>query len=278
MTAKPQSVVLFIRVSTDEQADSGLGLSAQLHACEALAKLNGWTIAAVFREEGISGGASLLKRPVLLSAIDSLEEGQIFLVAKRDRLSRGDVFTTSIIEMAVGERGCRVISAANEGTWEDTPQSRFQRRILDAVAALEKEQTQERTVNALKVKRAQGELYSPVPYGFKLGEPTERKDGNSVRIVQTLVADEGEAAALELIARWKAEGKSLGEIARGLDLAGVSTKSGGKWARSSIQRLLARIGGKPAKKKRAGGAYRPVREFLEGVKHHGEHETSKKTG
>ena len=63
------------------------------------------------------------KRPVLLDAIAALGPGDILMVAKRDRLSRGDPFVTAMIEAAVQRAGARILSAAGEGTESDEPSS-----------------------------------------------------------------------------------------------------------------------------------------------------------
>ena len=99
-------LIAYLRVSTDQQADSGAGLDAQLDACSAHAKRRGLEIHQVFRDEGISGAAKLDERPGLMDAISSLKKGDILLVAKRDRLAR-DQRTLFKIEDAV-EKGKRV--------------------------------------------------------------------------------------------------------------------------------------------------------------------------
>ena len=44
-------IVIYLRVSTDEQAESGLGLEAQLAACRALAQRLGAVLVAIFQDE-----------------------------------------------------------------------------------------------------------------------------------------------------------------------------------------------------------------------------------
>jgi site-specific DNA recombinase len=51
-------VIGYLRVSTDQQAESGLGIEAQLKASEVYAEKNGCKIAAICRDDGISGGSS----------------------------------------------------------------------------------------------------------------------------------------------------------------------------------------------------------------------------
>ncbi|HXW80401.1 MAG TPA: recombinase family protein [Acidimicrobiales bacterium] len=61
-----------MRVSTEEQAESGLGLAAQRSAIEAECQRRGWTLAAV-HNDALSG--KTLKRPGLAAALQSVESG-----------------------------------------------------------------------------------------------------------------------------------------------------------------------------------------------------------
>ena len=56
----------------------------------------------------MSGGLALEKRTILLDALATLAKGDMLLVAKRDRLSRGDMMTTAMIEAAVKRAGARI--------------------------------------------------------------------------------------------------------------------------------------------------------------------------
>mgnify|MGYP001457642550 CR=1 FL=1 len=101
------AVLAYIRVSTDEQTASGLGLEAQ----EAAIRARYDTVASTYRDEGYSGADS--KRPALLACIDALRRGDVLAVAKRDRLAR-DVFLSAWIQKEVKRRGARIESAAGE--------------------------------------------------------------------------------------------------------------------------------------------------------------------
>ena len=97
-------IVIYLRVSTEEQAESGLGLEAQLAACRAVAERLGADIAAIHQDE-LTGATPLDRRPGLMDAIAAVGRGDVLLVAKRDRLARGDALLTAMIEAAVRRRG-----------------------------------------------------------------------------------------------------------------------------------------------------------------------------
>src|SRR5947199_162325 len=96
----------YIRVSTEQQAESGLGLDAQQTAVAAAASRLRLEVARTFVDAGTSGGLAIEDRPVLLDAVANLRRGDVFLVAKRDRLGR-DVIAVAMIERLVSKRGAR---------------------------------------------------------------------------------------------------------------------------------------------------------------------------
>ena len=198
--------IIYLRVSTDEQAESGLGLEAQLAACRAAAGRNGWEIASTF-EDAMSGGLPLAKRTVLLDALTALSKGDILLVAKRDRLSRGDMMTTAMIEAAVKRAGARIVSAAGEGTESDDPASvlmRRDRRRLRRVRAAADQGPHPRGAQGQEGPRRATTARSPTA----IASP---RDG--VR----LEADRDEAAAVALIVELRAARMPLRAIAAELD-------------------------------------------------------------
>ncbi len=78
----------YVRVSTDEQGRSGLGLDAQQDAIVAECERRGWQLAEVVEDVGYSGKS--LNRPGIESALGKLKAGEtdVLIVAKLDRLSR----------------------------------------------------------------------------------------------------------------------------------------------------------------------------------------------
>jgi len=121
----------YLRVSTQEQAESGLGLEAQVAA---ITKAFGEP-GAVYSDEGISG--SKADRPALGELLDSLQPGDVVAVAKRDRLAR-DLFLTLWVEKEAKKAGARIVSAAGEGTENDDPASGLMRHMVDAFAEYER--------------------------------------------------------------------------------------------------------------------------------------------
>jgi site-specific DNA recombinase len=236
-------VIVYLRVSTDEQQESGLGLEAQLAACRAMATRMGWEIVIIL-EDAMSGGLPMAKRTILLDALAALGKGDVLLVAKRDRLSRGDVMTIAMIEAAVQRAGARIVSAAGEGTESDDPASFLMRRIIDAFGEYERLLIKARTRAALLAKKARGERTGQIPYGLRLtglGAPAKRTG-----MPTGLEADQGEAAVVALIVELRAAKTSLRAIATELDRREVPTKSGRPWKHSTVHDILKRIANEQA--------------------------------
>jgi DNA invertase Pin-like site-specific DNA recombinase len=82
------NVIGYVRVSTDEQSDSGLGLKAQRAAIRAEAARHGWTLVEIF--EDVASGKSLRRRPGMDAAFAAVASGAAdgLIVSKLDRLSR----------------------------------------------------------------------------------------------------------------------------------------------------------------------------------------------
>jgi site-specific DNA recombinase len=230
--------VAYVRVSTDEQAESRAGLEAQLHAVRQHCEKNGWQLVGTFTDAGVSGAAALDKRPGLLDAVNAVTRGGVLLVAKRDRLAR-DVVACAVVERMVAKRGGRVVSVAGEGTDNDDATSVLMRRIVDAFSEHERLVIAARTRAALQAKKRRGERAGRIPFGYQLADNGARsRAGNPV----ALAAVPAQLAVVERIRRERAAGRSMRAIADGLTVDGVPTATGAaRWAYSSVQRVLQRF-------------------------------------
>src|SRR4051795_4488237 len=83
-------VVGYLRVSTDKQAERGLGLDVQHRAVERWAKTRMHTLVDILRDEGVSGSNGLDTREGLADALAMLRSGEVdgVIVYRLDRLAR----------------------------------------------------------------------------------------------------------------------------------------------------------------------------------------------
>ena len=97
-------VVGYIRVSTDQQADSGAGMAAQRAAIASVCLQNGWELGQIYEDAGASAKA-LTGRPALAAALKALAAGgaSALVVSKLDRLARSVHDFASLVRLAEKE-------------------------------------------------------------------------------------------------------------------------------------------------------------------------------
>jgi len=206
-------VLGYVRVSTEEQSDSGAGLEAQRRAIEAECVRRGWQLLEVVEDAGFS--AKDLKRPGIQEALRVLEEGdaKALVAAKLDRLSRSMIDFTAL--MATAQKQGWALVALDCAVDTTTPAGEAMANVLATFAQFERRLISQRTREALAVKRAQG---------VRLGRPSSMP-----------------AALRKRISRMHAGGDSLAAIARTLNAEGVTTAHGGaRWHPSTVRAVLQR--------------------------------------
>lgn len=233
--------VAYLRVSTDEQAESRAGLDAQLHAIRQHCQRAGLTLTDTFTDEGVSGAAQLDKRPGLLDAVNAVTRGAVLLVAKRDRLAR-DPVACAVVERMVSKRGGRIVSAAGEGTDNDDATSILMRRIVDAFSEHERLVIAARTRAALQAKKRRGERAGKLPYGYTLAEDNLATTRSRSGLPVQLVPVDEQLAVVARIRRERAAGLSMRTIAQRLTDDGIPTATGNNvWSHSTVQRIVGRM-------------------------------------
>lgn len=223
-------IYAYLRVSTDQQAESGAGLSAQLDACQKWAVSQQLSIDRVFAEEGVSGAAELDKRPALMELISVLKRGDVLLVGKWDRIGRAEL-AVAAIESLVQGKGAKIMSAAGEGT-EDTDElsSFIKRKMVKFFAEYERMVIKTRTKAAMQAKKAKGERVGHIPFGYRLAE-------NGVH----LLLDEHEQSILKQIGDLMKDGLSTRKIADEMNRREAFNRGGAKWNHASIHRAATKI-------------------------------------
>lgn len=218
--------VSYIRVSTERQGVSGLGLSAQQAAIQAHMRDNPErTLAKEFRE--VESGKRN-DRPQLLMALSYCRLiGATLLVAKLDRLSRNVAFLTTLMEQGVP------FTAADMPFADET-----QLQMMIVFAAYEAKKISQRTKAALaQSKKKLGGLRIS-PERFAEISVTARKMSAAAR---TEKATKRSIEVLPHIAAIQASGAtSLKQIAAQLNQGHIKTPKGGSRSAVQVQRVLAR--------------------------------------
>src|ERR1700694_668719 len=221
-----EAAVAYYRVSTKQQQRSGLGIEAQRATVTRFAEAERLTIVAEFVEIETGKGADAIdRRPQLAAALAAARTARCsVLVSKLDRLSRDVAFVSGLMAQRVP------FIVAELGRDADP----FVLHLYAALAEKERRLISERTTAALQAKRASG---------AKLGNPTNLCVAGSIgRIAQAKVADEFATNLRPLGQAIPNVGAAtLSEIASALNARGARPARGGKWHRSSVRNLLARI-------------------------------------
>jgi DNA invertase Pin-like site-specific DNA recombinase len=223
-----KTAVGYVRVSSEEQADSGLGLEAQRDRIRAFCTLKGLQLNEVFEDAGVSGGKALETRPAGSKLVVAARKTKaVVIVAKFDRLFRSVADAANTIA-DFDRKGIELV-AISEGFDMTNPYGRAMAQMASVFAELERAMIRERTRVAMTVKRNRGERISRhAPFGWEFGP-----DGR-------LVENPTEQETICLMRRLQAEGKGFDEIARVLDQAGIKPKRAEKWARATVRQILRR--------------------------------------
>jgi DNA invertase Pin-like site-specific DNA recombinase len=209
-----KQIVSYIRVSTDKQGKSGLGIEAQRYAIAQFAISEGYEIAAEYVEiETGKGSDALTQRPQLAAAL--AQAGKIkalLVVAKLDRLTRNVHFGSGLLQSKQQFRVAEMPNADN-----------FQLHIMLAVAEKEREMISTRTKQALQAAKARGVVL-----------------GNAAQTQANIDAAQAFAETLRDVVT-PLISLSSRKIAAKLNERGIKTVSGTSWQSAQVVRLVARL-------------------------------------
>ena len=162
------NAVGYVRVSTQGQVDEGVSLDAQQQKIAQWCALNGYALAHVFTDAGVSGKRSD-NRPGLHAALTACGRGDALVVYSLSRLSRS-IRDTLDLSDRLHRLGADLVSLS-EKIDTTTASGKMVFRLLAVLNEFERDLIIERTVAALRFKKSQGEKTGgPVPFGFALAD------------------------------------------------------------------------------------------------------------
>ena len=214
-----------IRVSTQQQGKSGLGIEAQRDAIARFMAAEGFELVGEFVEVETGKGCDALeRRPQLTAALAQARKAKCpVLVAKLDRLSRDVHFISGLMAHRVP------FIVAELGADCDP----FMLHIYAALAEKERALIGERTRAALARKKAQGAL---------LGNRTNLPAATAKAAVSNRRIAAGFAAnVVPVMQQIRAAGAtSYAAIAAALNARGIRTARGGEWHATTVRNILLR--------------------------------------
>ena len=214
---------IYARVSTRLQAEEGYSIPEQIERLNKYADAMGWLVANVYVDPGHSG--STLDRPALQEMLASLDDVEIVLVDKLDRLSRTLADTLYLVKKVFEPKGVAFVSRA-EAFDTGSPAGRATLGMLGVFAEFERERIRERMHDGMVGRVKTGLWHGNVRAGYK-----RQADGQLVR-------DEYVWTQVREIFDRALNRESLNDICKDLAARGL-TYNGSPWSVLTIRLILA---------------------------------------
>lgn len=209
------TMIGYLRVSTEEQASSGLGLEAQRECIQGYANSHGWDV-VWYVDAGLS--AKSLDRPQLQDALTRLHltpkrrDVDGLLIAKLDRLSRSVTDFARVLELARARRWSLV--AIDLGVDTSTPTGELVANVMMSVAQWERRIIGERTSLAMQAAKRRGQKFGPA-------SALPRATGSRLLTLRAT--------------------HTLSGTAQALNAEGLATATGAEWSTNSVAKAQKRL-------------------------------------
>ena len=220
-----KAAIAYIRVSTQQQGRSGLGLDGQKEAIRQFAEREGFELLCEYVEIETGKGADALdRRPQLAEALKKAKKaGAHIVVAKLDRLSRDVHFISGLmverVPFVVAELGPDV--------------DPFVLHLYAALSEKERQMISQRTRVALKAAKARG---------VQLGNRTNLAEAQDLGVAAIRKsADEFAKKVWPIIRAYRSDGLSLRRIAKQLNVQRVPSARGGEWQATQVSAIVNRM-------------------------------------
>lgn len=223
--------VSYLRVSTDRQGRSGLGLDAQRQAVSEYLNGGQWELVSEVIE--VESGKNSDRLQLHKAIAKCRAYGAKLVIAKLDRLSRDAHFL-----LGLQKAGVEFVAA-------DMPEAnRLTVGIMALVAEQEREQISRRTKEALAAAKARGTLLGAFRDGKFVGRTGTPQDTQKARQARSERAQRAANEKADVIRELDPDGSmSLRALAQRLNDAGIPTPSGkGCWQPNTVRRLRQRTG------------------------------------
>ena len=222
---KQVRAAIYVRVSTEEQAQSGYSIPAQIEKLQSLAKSLDWELLPSYVDDGYSGKD--LERPAVKRL---LEDGRkkrfdLIILYKLDRLSRrlSDLVSLGELFERIGI-GLRSLTEPFDTT---NPAGKLLFNMLGSFAQFERELIGERTRLAMRRRMREGKWNGLAPFGYRLGKEgkLEIADGDApyVRRVFELLIEHNLGIKM---------------ISRRMNADDQASRRKGKWTSTSSWQML----------------------------------------
>ena len=224
-TTPSPTAVGYVRVSTKQQGESGLSISAQKQQIRAYCKKQGLRVKKFYTDVA-SGSTGIGERSQLDLMLSELSIGCVVVVSKRDRLCR-DMLISLMLEKEISKVSCSIHSCESSEMNGDDATAELMRNIMSSVALFELKRIRKRISEALQEKKKQG---------FKLGRPPFGYD----MVNGKLVENSDQMPTRRRIEELQSEGFGWNKISRILNKEKRPTARNGKWYPSTVFNMIQR--------------------------------------
>jgi site-specific DNA recombinase len=199
-------IAIYIRVSTEEQAQQGYSIDAQKERLIAFCTSQGWEDFTLYIDDGYTG--TNLNRPALKRMIRHIEEKKldVVLVYKLDRLGRKQLDVLHLLEEVFEKNGV-AFKSATEPFDTSTPLGKAMLGILAVFAQLERDMIVERTTAGRRQRLSQGLWHGgPVPFGYTWNKAAQQLEivPEEAHIVREIYRQYLQGQSRLAIAEWAA--------------------------------------------------------------------------
>jgi DNA invertase Pin-like site-specific DNA recombinase len=220
------TVHCYLRVSTNLQAASGVGIAYQKEQCELYCKRNGIdTDINYYVDNGVSGSLDIYKRPELTRAINALSNDDVLWAYDSSRLSRS-AFVWLTIEKAVADAGSSIL--LSNGMNGDSIEMKMVRGIMSQLNEFNRLKSNERVRLGLKIKRERdGQIQGRAPYGYSITKCRTK-----------MIEVSEEQNLLRIVDGMKERSIKLADIVAHLNENGYTNRRGSKWTYHTLYNIL----------------------------------------
>jgi DNA invertase Pin-like site-specific DNA recombinase len=225
------NVVIYLRVSSEQQAERQLSIPAQREALLQYAGEKGWNIIECYIDEAKTGKNA--NRPdfqrMIADAKKPVKEFQVILVHKFDRFSRSR--EDHIVYKALLKKQGIIVLSASEPTELDTPHGMLLEGMLEVISEFYNMNLKHETLKGMKENAIQGfHCGGRAPYGYRLLRTGAK--------VNYCLGPELEVATVQRMFKMASEGAGGKKITRFLNKLEAERESTKKWSPSTVLSLL----------------------------------------
>lgn len=230
----PKRAILYLRLSVSKEESTSI--ARQRQDLEALAEREGWTVAEILMDDGLSGGKVRANAEHALAALRS-GAADVVAVYKWDRWSRMGARAVADLQDVLDERAAKrspaLFVALQDGLRSDSPAWDIQVAVLAALGRSERELIRARVRSARKYQRETRRHSGVCPYGYRT-IPHPSGKGRALEI------DPDEAKIVRRMADEVLDGSTGYAVAKGLNADGIKPRRAKAWTAATVADILRR--------------------------------------